>query len=212
MVVIEKFVFNSFQENTFLVYDDTKECVIVDPGCYDAGEQAQFERYISMQGLKPVCLVNTHCHIDHILGNNFIFKQYQLRPNIHEAGLTFLREGHIHSKIYGYQTDPFEEPEGFVEEGDVIRFGQSGMEVLYTPGHADGSICLVSSEGGFVITGDVLFRGSIGRTDFPTGDFDLLIGSIREKLFTLDGGYVVYPGHGHKTSIGYEMKTNPFLR
>ncbi|MBN1339766.1 MAG: MBL fold metallo-hydrolase [Bacteroidales bacterium] len=212
MITVEKLVFNPFQENTYIVYDETKECIVVDPGCYDSYEEGQLHRFISSFDLKPVCLINTHCHIDHILGNNFIVNKYDLQQCIHKAGLNFLRDAHNHAKIYGIHPDPVNGPVRFLEDGDLVEFGQSSLQVLYTPGHADGSVCLLSKNDRFVITGDVLFRDSIGRTDFPTGDFDLLMQSIHDKLFVLDDDFTVYPGHGPETSIGYEKVNNPFIR
>lgn len=212
MINIEKFVFNPFQENTFVLFDETKECIIVDPGCYEEHEQKQLQDFISTNGLKLVKQIYTHCHVDHILGNNFIIKTYGLKPEIHKAGLPFLLNGHEQGRIYGFQMEENETTDSFIEEGDIIKFGNSELKVVYTPGHADGSICFINDDQKFVITGDVLFRDSIGRTDFPTGDFDVLMQSIHQKLFTLDDDFTVYCGHGPETSIGYEKVNNPFIR
>ena len=212
MITIEKFVFNPFQENTYLLFDETGECVIIDPGCYDASEQDQLVEFIETKNLKPVKLVYTHCHVDHILGNNFIAETYKLKPEIHKAGLPFLERGHEQGKVYGFIIPKSILPEKYIEHGDALKFGHSELKVVYTPGHADGSICFINDNQKFVITGDVLFRDSIGRTDFPTGDFDVLMKSIHDHLFILADDFTVYCGHGPETSIGYEKVNNPFIR
>lgn len=212
MITIEKFVFNPFQENTYLLYDETGECVIIDPGCYGTSEQDQLLELIATKNLKPVKLIYTHCHVDHILGNNFIAETYNLKPEIHEAGLPFLKRGHEQGIAYGFEMPESILPEKYIAHGDVVKFGNSELKVVYTPGHADGSVCFINDDQKFVITGDVLFRDSIGRTDFPTGDFDVLMKSIHEQLFTLDDAFTVYCGHGPETTIGYEKVNNPFIR
>ncbi len=188
------------------------ESVIIDPGCYEQSEKDELVKYIASNNLKPVRLLYTHCHIDHILGNNFICDTYGLKPEIHKAGLPFLLNGHKQGEIYGFELQKIIEPEKYIEDGDLIRFGNSVLKVAYTPGHADGSVCFINEPGKFVITGDVLFHESIGRTDFPTGNFDLLMESIRTKLFTLEDDFTVWPGHGPETTIGHEKMNNPFIR
>jgi len=212
MITIEKFVFNPFQENTFLLFDETKECILVDPGCYSEDEKSELVNFINSKNLKPIKQIYTHCHVDHILGNNFIHNTFGLKPEIHEAGLKFLQNGHTQGQVYGFEMDVNVEPELFIEHGDIVKFGNSQLKAVYTPGHADGSICFISNNDRFVITGDVLFRDSIGRTDFPTGDFDILMESIHQQLFILDDDFTVYCGHGPETSIGYEKVNNPFIR
>ncbi|MCF8369235.1 MAG: MBL fold metallo-hydrolase [Bacteroidales bacterium] len=212
MVTIEKFVFNPFQENTYILSDETNKCVIVDPGCYGSQEELFLQDYINKKGLKPVKQMYTHCHVDHILGNNYVHKTWGLKPEIHKEGLAFLESGHQQGKMYGFEMEPNILPEKFIEHGDTVKFGNSELKVVYTPGHADGSICFIAYPEKFVITGDVLFRDSIGRTDFPTGDFDVLMKSIHEHLFTLEDDFTVYCGHGPETTIGYEKVNNPFIR
>jgi glyoxylase-like metal-dependent hydrolase (beta-lactamase superfamily II) len=212
MIHIEKFVFNPFQENTYLLYDETNECILIDPGCYDEEEKSHLKDFISVKGLIPVKQIYTHCHVDHIFGNNFVAETWGLKPEIHKAGLPFLERGHEQGKAYGFEMPKSILPETYFEHGDLIRFGNSNLKVVYTPGHADGSVCFINDDQKFVITGDVLFRDSIGRTDFPTGDFDLLMKSIHELLFVLDDAFTVYCGHGPETSIGYEKVNNPFIR
>lgn len=211
MMQIKIFEFNAFQVNTIILYDETKECVIIDAACYHESEQNKLKQFIESESLKPVRLLNTHCHIDHILGCNFISDQYQLEMEIHEAGEQFLAGAVEHGLAFGFSLEPIHAPTKFISEGSKITFGTNFLNVLYTPGHADGSVCFVSEENNLVIVGDVLFRESIGRTDLPTGNFEILQDSIQNKLFTLPENYKVIPGHGPETSIGHEKKHNPFV-
>ncbi|GAB1404706.1 MAG: MBL fold metallo-hydrolase [Lentimicrobiaceae bacterium] len=211
MITIKSFVFNPFQVNTFVLSDETGECVIIDPGCNESWEKQSLSAYIEDKNLKPVALINTHFHVDHILGNHYVCEKYKLEPTGHKAGRMFWETAKEYGSVFNLELDEIRRPVHLVEDGDTIKFGQSELEVRYTPGHADGSICLVSTDNKFVIAGDVLFQASIGRTDLPTGDFDLLMKSIREKLFTLPDDTIVYPGHGPKTSIGFERLHNPFI-
>jgi glyoxylase-like metal-dependent hydrolase (beta-lactamase superfamily II) len=212
MITIEKFVFSPFYENTYLLFDESGECVVIDPGCFEPAEEIELADFISKNNLKPVRQIFTHCHIDHIFGANFIFGKYNLKPEIHKAALPFLLRGNEQAKVYGFNMPKVVEPESFIEEGDKIKFGSSELDVVYTPGHADGSVCFINHPQKFVITGDVLFQGSIGRTDFPTGDFDLLMQSIKTKLYVLPDDFTVYAGHGESTTIGFEKGNNPFVR
>jgi glyoxylase-like metal-dependent hydrolase (beta-lactamase superfamily II) len=211
MIHIERFAFNPFQVNTYILWDETKECAIIDPGCYGHAEQDEITGFIKDNGLKPVRLLNTHCHIDHIAGMAFISRKYGLKPEAHPAGLPFIRHSEKTGFIYGFEKLETIDPKLPLKEGDLIRFGQSELQVVETPGHADGSVCFISYADKFVITGDVLFHQSIGRSDLPTGDYDLLIKNIREKLLTLPHDFKVYPGHGPDTTIGFESYSNPFL-
>lgn len=212
MINIKVFVFNPFMENTYILHDDTKECIIIDPGCSTDDERNTLRTYIEQEKLKPVGLINTHTHVDHILGNNFVFRTYKLKPVIHKEGEMFLESAPEHASIFGIEAERMILPEKYLEDGEYIQFGNSSLEVLYTPGHANGSICLVSHDHRFVITGDVLFQGGIGRTDLPTGNYETLLESITQKLYTLPDEYAVYPGHGPGTTIGEEKSDNPFIR
>jgi glyoxylase-like metal-dependent hydrolase (beta-lactamase superfamily II) len=211
MIQIQGFTFNPFQENTYLLYDETKECVIIDPGCSNQLEQEELVVFIASEQLKPVKLLNTHCHIDHVFGNSFISKKYHLPLEIHQKDLETLHSLPQVSHLYGLNAEKSVEPEVFLNEGDKIKFGNSVLDIVFTPGHSPGSICFISHEGKFVIGGDVLFSGSIGRTDLPGGNHETLLTSIREKLFPLADEYVVFPGHGDETSIGFEKENNPFV-
>lgn len=204
--------FNAFQENTYLVYDDTKECIIFDPGCFYEEEKQDLVDKIRELGLKPVRLINTHCHLDHIFGNAFVAKQFDLPLEIHRGELPVLEAAPAAAMMFGHPPpERSPAPEIFIGDGDIIQFGNTKLESLLTPGHSPASLSFYCKEGQFVIAGDVLFQGSIGRTDLPGGDFDTLIASIRNKLFPLGDEVVVHPGHGPGTTIGREKRHNPFL-
>ena len=211
MIQIKKFVFNPFQVNTFVLYDETRECVIIDPGCSDGVESLELMDFIKEKGLKPVRMLLTHTHVDHVMGINMLEEMLGIKPEAHEAGLVFLDHTISTAVSYGVSIDKNPSVVKYIKEGDEITFGKSKLDVLYTPGHADGSVCFLSRKDGFVIVGDVLFQMSIGRTDLPTGDYDLLKQNIFEKLFILPDDTIVYSGHGPETSIGFEKSNNPFL-
>ncbi len=211
MITIQGFVFNPFAENTYILFDETKECVIIDPGCSNEEERKELAEFIKEENLKPVKLLNTHCHIDHVFGNSFVAKKYNLGLEIHKKDLEVLHSLPQVSHLYGLNAEESIDPSNFLEEGDKIIFGNSSLDILFTPGHSPGSICFVSHEDKLIIGGDVLFYRSIGRTDLPGGDHETLLSSIREKLFVLEDDFVVFSGHGEQTSIGFERKNNPFL-
>jgi len=212
MIHIKKFTFNPFQENTYIAYDETKECIIVDPGCYDENENSILKTFIEQENLKPVALINTHCHLDHVFGNKFVADTYNLSPVMHKLDLPMLEYAPMAASKYGVHLGELPEVTNFIEEGDVVKFGDSEFEIIFTPGHAPGHVCLVNKKENITLSADVLFHLSIGRTDLPMGDHETLLSSIREKLFTLDPEMVIYPGHGPKTTIGFEKANNPFLK
>ena len=210
---IQVFTFNQFFENTIIVFDKTKECVIIDPGCYTISEKDTLQKYISINNLIPVKLINTHCHIDHILGNNFIAKTYDLELEMNANDMQLIKSSNEIAQLYGftdYEMSPL--PKKFLNEGDTLEFGNSQFKILFTPGHAPGHISLYSEKDGLLISGDVLFNNSIGRTDLPGGNYDLLIESIKNKILTLNDNTIVYCGHGPSTTIGNERLNNPFLK
>ncbi|GAB2528619.1 MBL fold metallo-hydrolase [Rufibacter soli] len=209
---IESFTFNPFSENTYVLYDDTKECVVIDPGCSNKTEQQELQDFIKTNELKVVRLLNTHCHIDHVLGNKFVADTYGVPLEIHEDDLPVLRSVPTYSAAYGFPQYQEVLPEKFLKEGEDVAFGNTKLEVLFTPGHAPGHVVFYHPESQNLIGGDVLFQRSIGRTDLPGGDYDTLIQSIRTKLFTLPEEVTVHPGHGPSTTIGEEKASNPFLR
>jgi hydroxyacylglutathione hydrolase len=210
---IKSFTFNPFQENMYVVYDNTKECIIIDPGCYTEKERTELRRFITSEGLKPVKLINTHCHIDHVLGNKFTSELWDLELYMHKEDLPLLENAGNIGKMYGmedYEGSPY--PKHFLAQDDTLTFGDSSFKILFTPGHAPGHICLYSKENNLVIAGDVLFQGSIGRTDLPGGDHGTLINSIITQLFPLPNETQVFCGHGPATNLGYEKENNPFLQ
>ncbi|MBC8319870.1 MAG: MBL fold metallo-hydrolase [Bacteroidetes bacterium] len=211
MISVKKFAFNPFQVNTYLLYDETAECVIIDAGMDGDFEETEITEYINNHNLKPVMLMLTHAHIDHIVGNNFIADTYSLPLTAHKDCVPFLTNATAYAATFGLTMDKVKNIDNYIDENKEIKFGNSKLKVLYTPGHANGSLCFYSPEDNFVITGDVLFNQSIGRTDLPTGNYDLLQQSIWEKLFALPDETVVYPGHGPDTSIGFEKVNNPFV-
>ena len=210
MIQIHDFVFNPFMEKTYVLFDDTKEAVIVDPGCYEKLEQLELAEFIDQNNLKVVKLLNTHCHIDHVLGNYFVKEKYNVDLYLHRLDEQVLRSVIAYAPAYGFPTYQETSPDHYLEEGDHVKFGDSVLEVLFTPGHAPGHVVFVNKEQKICIGGDVLFNGSIGRTDLPGGNFDVLIDSIHQKMFSLDDETIVYPGHGESTTIRQEKQSNPF--
>ncbi len=212
MLQVHSFTFGPFQENTYLLYDETKEAVIIDPGCYGASEQHQLSSYIQFHHLNVKQLLNTHGHVDHIAGNKYVFDTYGLKPFIHEADLPIFNSQAEASIKYGLPCDVSPRPAGFLKEGESIKFGKTTLSVIHTPGHAPGHVVFYNERAGILINGDVLFRGSIGRTDLPLGDADTLVRSIQQKLFVLPDKTIVYCGHGEPTTIEREKKTNPYVK
>jgi len=210
---IQSFTFNPFMENTFVLYDETGECIIIDAGCYEESERTELVGFIESKKLTPVKLVNTHCHIDHVLGLKFLAEKYQLELWFHEKDMPVFDSTEMVAQMYGIpnvQLPP--KPAGFIGESDQVTFGDSALDILFCPGHSPGHIVLVDSVKKQVIGGDVLFYGSIGRTDLPGGDHATLIDSIKTKLFPLGDDYQVFSGHGPVTNIGFEKAHNPFLQ
>jgi hydroxyacylglutathione hydrolase len=212
MINIKPFVFNPYQENTYILFDDTLDCVIIDPGMNTGSEQNAVAGFIAEQKLKPVLLLNTHCHIDHVLGNKWVYDTYSLLPQFHKGELPLLTAVPSYAPMQGipYEVSPV--PTTFLPESGSIRFGNSELELIFAPGHSPAHLCFYSKPDDFLIGGDVLFYGSIGKTDLPGGNFNQLIRSIRENLFVLPDSCKVYPGHGPATSIGFEKQHNPFLK
>ena len=211
MIKIKKFIFNPIQENTYVLYDETKQCIIVDAGCSDEKEQKELTGFIESRQLNPVKLVNTHCHFDHIWGINYCRKTYAIPFYAHAADLFLIENAAESGSHFGVEVDPVEAPEHFLNEGDLVEFGNSRLELFHVPGHAPGSLVLYQPEQQFLMVGDVLFRGSIGRTDLPGGSYQQLVDNIHQKLMNLPDDVVIYSGHGPETTIGYEKKNNPFL-
>lgn len=212
MISIKKFTFNPYQENTYVLFDETGECVIIDPGMYDGTEQNELVAFIKAEQLKPVLLLNTHCHIDHVLGNKFVFDNWSLKPQFHKGELYVLQAVAGYAPQMGMRYELSPEPEVFLGETGQIAFGNSKLSILFVPGHSPAHLCFYAEEDDFLIGGDVLFYQSIGRTDLPGGNHQQLIDNIKEKVFQLPASCKVHPGHGPSTTIGFEKANNPFLR
>ncbi len=206
------FTFNPFQENTYVIHDDTKECIVIDPGCSNHDEEQQLTDYITSRNLKVVMLVNTHCHIDHVLGNNYVAKTYGLKLCAHKDEKAVLDANVMVSQMYGMPYTLSPPIEVFLEEGKPIKFGNTELEVFFTPGHSPASLSFFHRPSSQLIAGDVLFKGSIGRTDLPGGNYDTLIESIKTKYYPLGDDVIVYPGHGPATTLLEEKLRNPFLQ
>lgn len=209
---VKSFTFNPFSENSYVLYDDTRECIIIDPGCYDETEQKTLLNFIKQEGLKPRHLLNTHCHIDHIFGNKLIAEVFDLPLQAHIKEEPVLASGPKLANLYAMNYSESPAIGRFISEVDKISFGNTQLEIRFTPGHSPGSIVFMHHESKTLIGGDVLFFDSIGRTDLPGGDHDTLINSIHEQLFTLDDDWTVHCGHGPSTTIGRERRYNPWLR
>ena len=207
---IQAFEFNPFGENTYVLYDETRECVIVDPGCSDRAEEKELFDFIADQKLKVVSILNTHCHIDHVLGNWAVKTRYGVRLYIHPLDEVVLKAVKAYAPNYGFHNYQEASVDGFLNEGEKITFGNQSLDILFVPGHAPGHVAFYHTQNKVLIGGDVLFLNSIGRTDLPGGNHQTLIDSIRNKLFVLPDDVIVYPGHGPTTSIGFEKRTNPF--
>ena len=212
MLKLKTFVFNAFAENTYVIYDETKQCVIIDPGCSSQRESELLFDFIDTAGLKPLMVINTHGHIDHIMGNADVKKRYGIKVEAHaEAFADFARAKH-QAAMFGL---PFaaecEMPDAQLDEGELIAVGNSHIEVISTPGHAKGSISLFAEMEGWVFTGDALFCRSIGRTDLDGGNYDELRDSIRGKIFHLPDDTTVLPGHGESSTIGDEQRFNLYI-
>lgn len=212
MTQIHQFVFNAFLENTYVLWDETRDCAIIDPGCYYANEREDLKKFITGNNLYPKLLLNTHCHIDHITGNKWVKENYQIPLYAHQADLFLLNEAQATASMYGLFVEPSPQPDRFIAEGEIISFGTSTLKVLEAPGHSPGSVCFYDQPGKIIISGDVLFQNSIGRFDLPGGVYETLMQSIFNKLLILDDDIRVYSGHGPATTIGEEKRLNPFIK
>jgi len=211
MLTVKSFTFNPVQENTYVVYNQSGECCIIDPGCYFGNERNELKEFIQDADLSPKYLLNTHCHLDHVFGNKFVHDTWGLTLHLHEKEKPVLEYAPTFGLSWGLPFDNYGGDLIFLREGEAIRLGNDALHILFTPGHSPGHVCFYAEAEQFVIGGDVLFYQSIGRTDLPGGDFDTLITSIHKQLFVLPDEVVVYPGHGPETTIGYEKIHNPFL-
>ncbi len=212
MTQLKSFTFNPFSENTYIVFDDeTREAIVFDPGCYTENERKMLKKFISDNELIVKRLINTHCHLDHVFGNPFVSETYNVSLECHRAELPILERVEAAGMMFGTPVPPQETPSVFIEDGDVIRLGNIELTAILAPGHSPGSLCFYEGKNKFLIGGDVLFLGSIGRTDLPLGNHKQLIESIETRLMSLPDDVKVYSGHGQPTTIGRERLHNPFL-
>ena len=212
MLNVVYFTFNAFEENTYLIVNEKKQCWIVDPGMYHPEEVKQLTDYISEKQLTPVAIINTHAHLDHIFGVQAMKDKYNIPFGVHERETDVLKMGAASAAMFGFDFKHIPVPDFFISEKEPYKTGDELLDVRFTPGHSPGSISFYYAPGNWVISGDVLFSGSVGRTDLPGGSFDILANSIRTQLFTLPGATQVLSGHGPATHIDEEKKYNPFLK
>ncbi|RPI44386.1 MAG: MBL fold metallo-hydrolase [Bacteroidetes bacterium] len=211
MINVESLPFNSFQVNCYAVWDETGECLVIDPCFYSKDEERIFEDFLSDNRLKITGQVNTHCHVDHVLGVGYLKSRYNLPFRAHREESPLVPNIPLMGDMFGFSVEPLEGIDTYIEDGEKIRVGNHELQAMLVPGHSPGSLAFYSPEGGFVVTGDALFAGSIGRTDLPGGDHDTLMRSIRERLMVLPPATIVYPGHGPSSAIARESAQNPFL-
>jgi hydroxyacylglutathione hydrolase len=211
MLHVKTFEFNPLQENTFLLYDDEKNCAIIDPGCYFENEQEQLISFIQQNKLKPTLLINTHCHLDHVFGNKFIAETYNLTLHLHKDEVKVLEFAPTSGLMYGVPFDNYKGEYNFIDEKQTLKIGNEELTILFTPGHSPASLSFYNAKNGFIISGDVLFKNSIGRADLPGGNYETLIKTVQTQLFTLPENTIVYSGHGPATTIGTEKRNNPFF-
>lgn len=211
MLHVKAFEFNPLQENTYILYNEFNACVIIDPGCLYDDEKDVLVNFINDQHLKPVMLLNTHCHLDHVFGNKFLAEKYGLKVSIHEKERRVLELAPVAGLGYNLPFDNYTGELIMLEENSFLNINDDKLKLLFTPGHSPGSLSFYSEQDKFVISGDALFNGSIGRTDLPGGHHETLLKSIKEQLFTLPDDTIVYSGHGPKTTIGVEKRSNPFF-
>lgn len=212
MLKVKVFTFSPIQENTYVLYNEDQKAIIIDPGCYFPAEQEQLFQFIQTNELEVVKLLNTHCHLDHVFGNKWVYDTFKTPLNIHPEEEAMLKMAPLSGEKWGLPFENYQGPLQFLYPGDTVLLGNDALKVIFAPGHSPASICFYSESQAFLIGGDVLFRESIGRTDLPGGNHALLLQSIRRNLFILPDEVKVYPGHGLTTTIGYEKRNNPFLQ
>jgi glyoxylase-like metal-dependent hydrolase (beta-lactamase superfamily II) len=212
MLHIQSFEFSPIQENTYVLYNDQKQCAIIDPGCYFQEERDALHQFIQNNSLQPMLLVNTHCHLDHVFGNKFVAETFHLTLHIHPLEKQVLDYAPTSGLMYNLPFDQYEGEIHYINDGDQLSIGTESLQAILVPGHSPGSLAFYSAADQFVISGDALFYRSIGRTDLPLGDHAVLLKSIKEKLFVLPEQTMVYSGHGKPTRIGEEKTHNPFLK
>ncbi len=212
MFTVTSFTFSPIAENTYVLHNESGDCIIIDPGCYFGNERRELADFIAGKGLQPKYLLNTHCHLDHVFGNKFIHDTWKLELYIHPNEQIMLENAPASGLAWGMPFDNYKGPLHFLREGEQIRLGADALKVLLAPGHSPGHCCFYCQEQDFVIGGDVLFKMSVGRTDLPGGDTATLLNSIRRVLYVLPDRTLVYPGHGEPTTVGFEKANNPYVK
>lgn len=211
MVKLKVFTFSPVQENTYVLYNEYNKAIIIDPGCYFSAEQETLKMFLENEGLEPVRLLNTHCHLDHVFGNKWVHDTWGLELFIHPDEEPVLKLAPMSGEKWGLPFSNYEGPLHYLQAGDIIHLDEDEFRVILAPGHSPASVCFYCEKQHLLIGGDVLFRQSIGRTDLPGGNHETLLASIRTQLFILPDETAVYPGHGPATTIGYEKINNPYL-
>ncbi len=211
MINVNTFPYNDFQINTYVLTADNKDCIIIDPGCYYAEEKQHFLNFIEKNKLSPKLLVNTHGHVDHVAGNSFVNENFDIQVAAHKDDEFLMQNAELQGMMFGFNIIRPPAIEIYLDEGDTIDFDNDKLNIIHLPGHSPGSIAILSKKNNFIIVGDVLFKNSIGRTDFQGGNHETLIKSIKEKILPLNDQMTVYSGHGPSTTVGFEKNTNPFL-
>jgi len=212
MITIQSFCFSAFQENTYVLYNELNEAIIIDPGCYTRIEEKILSDFIRKENLKPVLLLNTHCHLDHVFGNNYVSETYGLTAHIHPNEQIVLDRLPEAAAKWGAPTEAYKGAIQYIEHGEIIPFGNEQFKVLLTPGHSPGSVCFYHVEQDFMIGGDLIFKDGVGRTDLPGANPQDLIKSIREQIFPLPDSLTIYSGHGPATTWGREKEHNPYIK
>lgn len=211
MIKIAVFAFNPFAENTYVASDKSGECVIIDAGNYSASEDSALTQYIAQAGLKPVMAINTHGHVDHILGVSYVKSTFGVEFALHGDDKFLVDSASTHGALYGFEVKDIPLMEIDMKNMESIGFGETTFRIIHTPGHTPGHVCLYEPQSKSLFTGDTLFKESIGRTDLPGGDYSWIMKSILEKIVPLGGDVTIYPGHGPKSTIGHETLYNPFI-
>ena len=211
MIKVEKFVVNPLSENSFILSDETKECIFIDPGFYYDEEYQEIKDYVRENNLKPVKITNTHCHFDHIMGVEFVRNEFKIPFYAHADDVFWVEKAVAQGQMFGFEMNPVAPVDAFLSENEFVEFGNSRLQIIHVPGHSPGHVVFYNEKDKILIAGDVLFYGSIGRTDLPGGNYEKLISNIKNKLFVLPDDTTVFCGHGPETKLGFEKRTNPFL-
>ncbi|MDE3213408.1 MAG: MBL fold metallo-hydrolase [Bacteroidota bacterium] len=212
MFHIQVLTFNAVQENTYVLFNENKDCILIDPGCYDREEEEELRKFIDHHELHPRLLLNTHCHLDHVFGNRWVAETYGLTLHLHPDEKPLLDMAPASGLMFNLPFDNYAGELIFLKQGDKVTLGEDELTVIEAPGHSPGSICFYCEKQQFLIGGDVVFENSIGRTDLPGGSLETLLDNIRKKILTLPEAVVIYPGHGPSTTVGKEKQFNPFLQ